>query len=270
MKKQRSGFRLFASAFAVSLTLMLLTVGTVMSVAVRSEEPSRLPSSDLSVEAYTPSEEDALRILVITRLDEPAFSLLDIDPMAARIRLIALPGELTAPDGQTLLEAWDYAGGREVLQTAGEMGIAADRWLHIERRGAENIIDALGGMEWEFSEPLRSDRLDIPVGHHLLDGETVLTLMEEENGLLPDVNGMVLSLIGQRLTEKLINSGDRLFQVLTANSDGDISQFDYQSRKKMLRWYLTRDRKILTRHGLQGERVRGKLMLTREERALLD
>lgn len=267
MKKQRSGFGVFAAAFSVSLALMLLTVGTVMSITVQREESSPPPSSDLSVEVYTPDEKDALTVLVITETDGPAFSLVDIDPMTAGIRLISLPGELTAGE-RTLLEAWEYAGGREALEAVKQAGIPAERWLHIRRRGAVNMIDALGGMEWEFSEPLRTDRLDIPVGRHLLDGETVLTLMEEEDDRLPEVTGMALSLIGQRLTEKLINSGDRLFQVLTANSDGDISQFDYQSRKKMLRWYLTRDRRVLTRHRVEGIRTGRGLLLTEEEKRL--
>ncbi|MBQ4051323.1 MAG: LCP family protein [Oscillospiraceae bacterium] len=267
MKKQRSGFRIFASAFAVSLTLLLVTMGTVMSVTVRREESSLPSSSDLSAEDYIPSEKDALCILVITETDGTAFSLVDIDPMTAGIRLISLPGELTAGE-RTLLEAWEYAGGREAFAAAKEAGLSPDRWLHIRRRGAVNMIDALGGMEWEFSEPLRTDRLDIPVGRHLLDGETVMTLMEEEDDRLPEVTGMALSLIGQRLTEKLVNSGDRLFQVLTANSDGDLSQFDYQSRKKMLRWYLTRAHRVLSRHEVKGTETENGLLLTEEESRL--
>jgi len=267
VKKQRSGFGIFAAAFFVSLSLLLLTMGTVMTATVRHEEepPS---STDLSAGHYVPAEKDALRVLVITELEETGFSLLTLDPMAADIRLVTLPGELAADKG-TLLSRWEYAGGGEAALALSSMDVQTDRWLHITSAGAGRIIDALGGMEWEFSEPFITDRLNIPVGRHLLDGETVLAIMAETDERLPETAELGASLIGQRLTEELLNNGDRFFQVLTANSDGNISQFDYQSRKKMLRWYLQSDRRTLTSHAVSGTETENGLLLTEEEKALL-
>lgn len=274
MKKQRSGFALFATTFFVSLGVMLLVMGLILSVTVQTDEESSQPSSDLSTQNYHPSAEDGFRILIIAEDgEEKHFALLTMDPAAVEVSLVSLPGELTATVDKregTLLSHEQYAGGGETVRAAEALlGIKVDRWLRIRRQGAVNMIDALGGMEWEFSEPLETDRLSIPVGRHLLDGETVVTLMEEDDRRLPETVKMAASLVGQRLTEQLLNKGDWFFQVLTANTDGNISQFDYQSNKKLLRWYLTHANRKLTGHTVTGERQGGKLLLTDEEKALL-
>ncbi|MBR6791328.1 MAG: hypothetical protein IKM31_10740 [Oscillospiraceae bacterium] len=265
MKNSRSGFGIFAAAFFVSLSLLLTAMGTVMTLTAREEPPPPV-SSDLSVQSYTPAPEDALRMLVIT--DGPDFALFIADPMTASVRLISLPPGLAADEG-TLLSRYDYAGGGEALLALSSIGIHADRWIRFTRGGAENIIDALGGMEWEFTSPLRTDRLDIPVGRHLLDGETVLEILSVEDDLLPEAEKISAALIGQRLTGELLNDSDRFFQVLTANTSGTLSRFDYQSRKKMFRWMLASDRYTLTWDSVRGEETDGKLILTDEEKSLL-
>lgn len=265
MKNSRSGFGIFAAAFFVSLSLLLAAMGTVMTLTAREEPPVPAPS-DLSVQSYTPAPEDTLRLLVIT--DGPAFTLFIADPMTASLRLISLPPGLAVDEG-TLLSRYDFAGGGEAVLALSSVGIQTDRWIRITRSGAENIIDALGGMEWEFSAPLRTDRLDIPVGRHLLDGETVLEIMCADDVLLPESGKISAALIGQRLTDELLNDSDRFFQVLTANTVGTLSQFDYQSRKKMLRWILASDRYTLSWDSVRGEETDGRLLLTDEEKSLL-
>ena len=68
---------------------------------------------------------------------------------------------------------------------------------------------------------------------------------------------------------ELLNDSDRFFQILTANTAGTLSQFDYQSRKKMLRWMLASDRYTLSWDSVRGEETDGRLLLTDEEKSLL-
>lgn len=247
MKRERSSFYLFAVSFFTSLGILLLVMAVVFSLTVEGEEPVSQPS-DLSVDQYRPSAEDAFSILIMgeTEGQLSQLALLSFDPMAVEICLTRLDPETEVElDGRTddLLGHDAYAGSEEVVRGVSALGYPVDRYLRIGRQGAINLIDSLGGMEWEFSEPLQTSRLNIPVGRHLLDGETVLTIMEESRTLdtVPQGGKVALSLLGQRLTESLLNRGDWFFQLLMSNTQSDISQLDYASHKKMLRWYLTRE-----------------------------
>ncbi|MCI8600672.1 MAG: hypothetical protein HFE45_03655 [Oscillospiraceae bacterium] len=279
MKKQRSGFFLFSLSFLVTLAILILAMALILSASAKNRPAAPEPSSDLSAQSYHPSSEDAFRVLVIYRpepdADPKGFALLAMDPVAVKVILLNLPAELSVTlDGRTdtLAGHTAYAGGGEALRAAEALlQTPVDRWVLAERRGAINLIDALGGMEWEFSEPLKTQRLSVPVGRHLLDGETVLTLLEDsENEALPDTVHAAAGLLGQRLTESLLNNGDWFFQILISNTEGNISQFDYQTRKKQLRWYLANDQRRLQTLSVTGETdAEGTLWLSEKDRALL-
>jgi len=278
MKWQRSSFFLFTISFLISLGILVSVMAVVLSVSARNRGPEApAGSTDLSAQGYRPSEEDGFRVLIIYAEKETAkgFAVLSADPMAAKVTLLSLPGELnTELDGRsgTLFSQDAYAGSAQALGADQELlGLKIHRWIRVERRGAVNMIDALGGMEWEFSEPLNTRRLSVPVGRHLLDGETVLALIEarESGEPLPDTIHVAASLLGQRLTQSLLNIGDWFFQVLVSNTQGNISQFDYQGHKKMLRWYLTNENRRLQTLSVTGELQDGKMVLSAEDQAVL-
>lgn len=279
MKRQRSSFFLFTISFLISLGILVSVMAVIFSVSARNREPeSPAGSTDLSAQGYRPSAEDGFRVLIVYADGEQAkgFGLLSADPLAAKVTLLSLPGELSVElDGreETLLAHDAYAGSAEALRAAEVLlGLKIDRWVRVERRGAVNMIDALGGMEWEFSQPLNTRQLSVPVGRHLLDGETVVTLIEAQQSgePLPDTIHVAASLLGQRLTESLLNNGDWFFQVLVSNTEGNISQFDYQGHKKMLRWYLTNENRQLQTLSVTGElQPDGKLLLSQADREII-
>lgn len=253
MKGQRSSFAVFSISFLISLAILASVMAVILSATAETRQPQSSASSDLSTRNYYPDADDGFRILLIAADSQnrtEGFILASLDPAAVRLTLVSLPGELAVTlDGRegTLLSHDRYAGSEEALRAAEVLlDTEVDRWLRVTRKGAIHLIDALGGMEWEFSQPLETERLSIPVGRHLLDGETVVTLMEENGSGIPDRTGILSALMGQRLTEQLLNRGDWLFQVLVSNTEGNVSQFDYQSHKKLLRWYLTHEERQLT------------------------
>ena len=122
-------------------------------------------------------------------------------------------------------------------------------------------------MEWEFSDRYKSDSLDIPVGRHLLDGETVLRLMADGDlgaKAVPGSADILCALLGQRFTEEAFNKNDSLFQALVSHSSCDISVMDYYDDKKFLRWYLHMKAGCRT-IALAGERTEGGIILSEGE-----
>ena len=181
--------------------------------------------------------------------------------------ILSLPGETLAGEG-TLADAAQVSGPRAVAAAETVLGEGSiDKYLLLRHGDAADLITELGGMEWEFSDRYQSDSLDIPVGRHLLDGETVLRLMADGDAgakAMPGSADILSALLGQRFTEDAFNKNDSLFQTLVSHSSGDISVMDYYDGKKFLRWYLHMQAGGRT-IALSGERTEGGIILSEGE-----
>lgn len=291
--KALPGFIVFLLTFMMSLLLLIAVMlgvlkltsknGTLFGSSVPSENVTA-SGVDLSLDYYHPELSDDGRLLVIcggtgdaqalpvsqqdTAADFPTFFwILRINPRNGSMTILSLPGETLAGEG-TLSEAAGRSGAKAVSAVEmllGEKSI--DHYLFISHADAASLITELGGMEWEFSDRYRSDALDIPVGRHLLDGETVLRLMAEGDAgakALPGSADILSALLGQKFTEDAFNKDDSLFQSLAAHSSGNVSIMDYYDGKKFLRWYLHMKAGCRT-VALMGEKGDGGVVLSEGE-----
>ncbi len=288
--KALPGFAVFLLTFMMSLLLLVAVMYGVLKLTSKNgtlfggSAPESLTASgvDLSLDYYHPGLSDDRRLLVICggaespqplpvsqqagqADDLPVFFwILRIDPRSGNMTILSLPGETFAGEG-TLAEAAQVSGkeaASAVETLLGEKSI--DRYLSLRHADAAALITELGGMEWEFTDHYQSAALDIPVGRHLLDGETVLRLMAEgDTGAksLPGSADIFSALLGQRFTEDAFNKDDSLFQALVSHSSGNISVMDYYDGKKFLRWYLHMKAGCRTVN-LMGEKSGGGVMLS--------
>ena len=252
-KKGLSGGVTFALTFGISLAVLLLIMLVVLSGTSRSGELFSPPgsseqplsgsglSADHSLDSYHPTSEDDNRLLVVVdgkEEEESHYWLLRISPNTGEMTVLSFPDSLLSGEGTLRQIAGSFAdAAKGVRDIFGEDSV--DRVIRFEREDAEKMVTTLGGMEWDFHDRYQSDTLDIPVGRHLLDGPTLMQLMDESgNGQLPGSAEILAAFLGQRFTSDAFNRDDGLFETLVYWSEGDISVMDYYNEKKFLRWFL--------------------------------
>lgn len=257
-KKGMNGGVTFALTFGISLAVLLLIMLIVLSGTSRNGElfgsnESSQPlsgtnlSADHSLDSYHPTIEDDNRLLVVINGGEDAQShywLLRISPTSGEMTVLTFPDSLSSGEETLQQAAGSFSDAQQAVQKIfGEDSV--DRVVWFERENAEKMITALGGMEWEFHDRYQSESLDIPVGRHLLDGGTLMQLLDESAsgqqpsaGQLPSGADILAAFLGQRFTASAFNRDDGLFETLVSWSEGNISVMDYYNGKKFLRWFL--------------------------------
>lgn len=258
-KKERSSVGIFLISFSISLTVLLAIVLAVMSAVfgppgssrTGQESPPEAAEAGLS---YRPDAAMGLNLLVISvreRSDEPhAFTLCRFDPAHDRILFVPIPPEtVTTVKARTDTFAghYDYAGPANARMAAENLlGCTVGRYVRLSRGGAVNLIDALGGLTYHFDKGYETDTVSVPAGTHLLNGEL---LYEVANAAPADMQAenWRLTLAGELLVQQLdAEADDRLdylMEVFWNNTDTDLSQFDYATRRKALTYFLENEEK---------------------------
>ncbi len=257
-KKGIPGGVTFVLTFGISLAVLLLIMLIVLSGTSRNGElfgshESEQPlsgtnlSADHSLDNYHPTMQDDSRLLVVINGGEDARShywLLHISPTSGEMTVVSFPDSLSTGEKTLFQASGSFLDAQQCVQAIFGQD-SADRVVWFERENAEKMITALGGMEWEFHDRYQSEMLDIPVGRHLLDGGTLMQLLDESaagqqsgNGQLPSEADILAAFLGQRFTASAFNRDDGLFETLVSWSEGNISVMDYYNGKKFLRWFL--------------------------------
>ena len=262
-KEALSGGKIFSLTFGVSLLLLMGLMLMILSgtgggkllwghgSAYDSAGESG-GDADHSLDSYHPAKEDGLRVLCVVAGEEAAggetetpahYWLLRIHPSDGEMAVVTFPDSVAVPEsGETLREAAAEGSTQALSAVRSLLGKeTVDRVVYFTRKNAADLVNTLGGMEWEFRDRYKDDTLDIPAGRHRLDGETVLALMDggaKEGSVLPGRAEILTAFLGQKLTEEAFNRDDGLFQALAARSTGTLSAVDYYEGKKFVRWFL--------------------------------
>ncbi len=282
-RREPGGFTAFLLAFGASLLLFAAIILGAFSLSggnqtSESETLSGSVSADLSLQNYRPVSTDSGRLLIICGGEgDPGrvfFWLTRIDPRNGVMTVLSLPDGTITENG-TLSSAAAQSASAAAAEAAKLIGLEDLTYIHLSKEDAVSIVNGLGGMEWTFHDRYQSDTLDIPPGERLLDGETLLTLMEDSGGDsgLPEPAEILTALLGQKFTEEAFNRDDGLFELLAAHSDGELSVVDYYEHKQYIRWFLHLGAgyRTITLSGAPGETrtlSEGELSLAREEMGL--
>lgn len=267
-RRKWSPFGIFLLSFSISLAVLLAVVVAVMSAVfgppggTQTGQESAPEAAEAGL-SYRPDAAMGLNLLVISvreRSDPPhAFTLCRFDPANDRVLLVPIPPEtVTTVQARTDTFAghYDYAGSSNVrLAAENLLGCEVERYVRLSRGGAVNLIDALGGLTYRFEEGYETGKVSVPAGTHLLNGEL---LYEVANAAPEDVQPETwrLSLAGELLVQQLdAEADDRLdylMEVFWNNTDTDLSQFDYTTRRKALTYFLENEEKRVEIFPLSG------------------
>lgn len=251
MKKEKSPYSIVAISFVITFSALIIVIMLTLSATVLRKNENKEEPSDLSMSYYTPDSEDAFKMLLIycREKSEPplCYTVVDFNPSDASINLINIPTDIKVTVNtrtDTLNGHYDYAGCENAKYAASNILLSdIDRYARIDGNGLMNIIDAFGGIEGVFPEAFTGERVSLPVGRHLLSGKTVLNLLEEENSVFRSFEDFFKKWLEEKSKGDIEPKGDYLFTVFVNNADTDVTQFDFASHKKAIRYFLQSENK---------------------------
>lgn len=257
MKKEKSPYSIVAISFVITLSSLLIVVMLVLSATILRKNEKPKEETDLSMSYYTPDSEDAFKILLIycKEKSEPpvSYTVLEFNPGEATVNLINIPTDTRVTVNtrtDTINGHYDYAGSNNAKIAAGNILLYdIQRYARIDDNGLVNIIDAFGGMERVFSKAYTGEKVSLPVGNHILSGKTVLRLLEEKDSdVFYSFEDFLKKWFEESFKKDIKGKEDYLFTVFVNNADTDITQFDFASHKKALRYFAeSGDKKIFVK-----------------------
>lgn len=266
-EKDKSGAGVFFLSFGITFAILMAAVtGILYWMLGESSQEAQTSSQETAEEVMgtPPGRSDGLNLLIISceeRTSPPdAYTLCRFDPEKSRILLVPVPPETVvtvAARTDTFAGHYDYAGSSNAVSAAESLLLSnMDRYVRISRDGAENIIDALGGLEHTFETGYETRQVSVPAGNHLLNGNLLCEIMgSPPEGEVAETWRLSLAgeLITQRLNEEADDRMDFLMEVFWNNTDTDLSQFDYTTRRKAITWFLKDPDKRVEILPLSGE-----------------
>ncbi len=267
-EKRTGGAGIFFLSFGITFAILMAAVTGILYWMLgkgeerRTETASSQPAEE--VMGTPPGKEEALNLVFIScrkRTDAPfAYTLCRFDPAESKVILVPVPPETlvtVSAREDTFAGHYDYAGCANVVQAAESLLLSNfDRYVRVGQQGAENIIDALGGLEHTFETGYQTDRVSVPAGEHLLNGSLLYEIMNSPpEGEPPETwrLGLCGELLVDRLDETADDRMDFLMEVFWNNTDTDLSQFDYTTRRKAVTWFLKDEEKQVEIIPLSGE-----------------
>lgn len=265
--KDKSGVGFFFLSFGITFAvLMAVVTGILYWMLGEGSQQTQTSSTEVAEEAMgtPPSQSDGLNLIFIGCEDRTGapdtYTLCRFDPEKSRVLLVPIPPETVttvAARTDTFGGHYDYAGCTNVVAAAESLLLSnIDRYVRISRDGAENIMDALGGLEHTFETGYETEQVSVPAGNHLLNGNLLCEIMNSPpEGEVAET--WRLSLIGELITQRLNEDADSrmdfLMEVFWNNTDTDLSQFDYTTRRKAITWFLKDTEKRVEILPLSGE-----------------
>lgn len=229
--------RLFGITFGLSLAI-LCSIGAVLLLLPRQPEAT---SSAEWVPSYYPNAEDNLSILAIGKENEENnglfFTLLRFDAKNKRLTLVGLPPDTEVNFGietATLNRHYQQGGGRGAVRAVRQaLRVSVDRYAVFEEDDLMILADQLGGVEFELSQGLENDTVNLQAGRQMLDGSRFRDAVLFDSDYQLDLE-LLQALIEQRVEKLSPENAKQFADKLLGLLDTNVTSYDYERRKEAL------------------------------------
>lgn len=244
MRKEQ--FKTFITTFLITA----IVLGCFISIPLFaiSKNPTEQTPSTISSYEYAPIYEHEQNILIICcdwrGGSAELFALLKINPVKQKFNLAVLPLTTVSTVNirtDTLLGHYDYGGSLMAVEAAqNACDIKINRYIRFSRDNLSQIIDSLGGVEFNVKEGTD----EISNGLQTLDTRRIFGLIssptqpQKQSAIASDI---FKKFINENLKSHLQNNLDSFFKTLTEKSDTTITAFDFEYRKQALQYILKED-----------------------------
>ncbi|MCL2056690.1 MAG: LCP family protein [Oscillospiraceae bacterium] len=235
--------RYFFLAFAVAFlgfSLMFLALANLGFA-----RPAAVPAP-IQEDAYSPSPEDSITVLAMGTAEKGGipeiFMLVRVNPITGEVPFTVFPPQTMITNNgrlEPLSEVYKYGGAQYTKEKlAEELGIAADRYIRVDRAGFITAADAVGSIEYTLAEDFTvwqlGAEMTLQAGMQLLDGRRLAAILTSAAGgdaRAQRAGELIASFINQRIDIFKTVAADGVFEKIINIADSDITYLDYHIRK---------------------------------------
>ncbi len=187
---------------AAAAVLVMATVTAAVYVRDRVDDIKRVDVAAALSDA-TPASGQPMTMLIVgvdrgvansKRAD--VVMLARFDPTAHTIAFLSVPRDvrvrIPGTDRDDRLNTTFVAGATQLVDAvAATTGIRPDHYVEVDFAGFARLVDAVGGVEMQFAQPMRDQLsgLDVDAGCQTLDGETALAFVRARHVEIREPDG---------------------------------------------------------------------------------
>lgn len=248
MKQSKKGI----AVFFISLTITFLILGSIFMLFFLYERTSKADTKQENISYTSPyiaKKSESMSILIIgcERISTPPklMLLLTYDAPNGTLYLSVLPPKTLSTievKQDTLVGHYDYEGIRGGVNAVKSLLVTdVDRYARLDRTGISNLIDFLGGIEYEVKEDIKFVDLDgnceeFNKGKQLLDGRRVSALLfhDKEYGMVDTElqSELTLLLMQQKFNQTFATKFPNFISAIFYNTETNMNQYDFALRQK--------------------------------------
>lgn len=238
--------------FFISLVITFLILGSIFMLFFLYQKTANADTKQEDIvynSPYTAKKNESMTMLIIgcERISSvpKLMLLLTYDAPSGTIYLSALPPKTLSTievKEDTLVGHYDYEGIRGSVNAVKSLLVTnVDRYARLDRTGIANLVDFLGGIEYEVKEDITYVDIDGNIeefekGKQLLDGRRVSALLfHETKDFVVDTNlqmELITLLSEQKFNESLASKFPNFISAFFYNSETNMNQYDFAIRQK--------------------------------------
>lgn len=264
MAKSRKGTWTFLISLFISFIILSIVFSLFFLYSKLQEADSSLDNIPFA-EVYKPKRDESINVVIIgcnqLNVAPTLFNMLTYDAPNGTISITTLPPSALATVGiktDTLVEHYDYEGVRGGVNAVKNLLLAdVDRYVRIDKQGITNLVDYLGGLEYDLVESvICGDEIFSP-GKQLLDGRRVASLLLDESvseqSRISLQRELTKTIFDQRLTKTLVKKYAGLVSAFFDNCETNLNQYDFAVRQKGLIQCFENDSLVVNEIGIVGD-----------------
>lgn len=233
--------------FLASAGISFVILGTIFGLFFYFTDATKIDKNQEDIpyiSQYVPSPKESINVLVVGCEQEnypPSFLMLFCyDAPNGIIYVTSLPIQSLSTVGireDTLEGHYDYQGLQgSVVATENLVSIKIDRYVRFNKENVSNLVDFLGGIDYELTDDLKVGEETFIKGKQLLDGRRVSTILfgKKENDVYNTSmqEELVSKLIQQRFNQTLADKYAKFSSTFFYNAETDLNQYDFALRQK--------------------------------------
>lgn len=263
MAKSKKSVWVFLASSGISFVIL----GTIFAVFFYLTDTTEIDKNQEDIpyiSQYTPSPKESINVLVIGCEQEHYPTSLALlfcyDAPTGIIYVTSLPIQSLSTVGireDTLAGHYDYQGLQgSVIATENLLATKIDRYVRLDKQNISNLVDFLGGIDYEITEDFAIGEETFMKGKQLLDGRRVSTILfgKKENDVANTSmqEELVAKLIQQRFNQDLADKYAKFSSAFFYNAQTDLNQYDFALRQKGICSKMQLDSVVVKRLRIRG------------------
>lgn len=271
MKKSKKGIWIFLLSLIITFTIL----GSIFMLFFLYKKTTNveIKQDDIAYDSnYKSKKSESMSMVIIAcekiNLPPQFILLLNYDAPNSKIYITVLPPNAVSTVSireDTIIGHYDYEGIRGGVNAVKSLLLLdVDRYARLDRTGVANLVDFLGGIEFDVKEEVvfvdaEGNKEEFFKGKQLLDGRRVSALLfNKKDNKNVDIDLQLeisTQLFNQKFNNKLSSKLSNFVSAFFYNAETNMNQYDFAIRQKGLEDKLKKDAFKIEALNIDGEYV---------------